>query len=123
MAEDQSRIINLFASQKKNTYGIFGVNLYVNGEFKEVVVDDRFPFDETPEIDTWAFAKASSDCEVYVMVLEKAIAKVFGSYEAIEAGKPHQAFMLLTGFPSDIFYSKKTSPLDLWASLLEAIAH
>jgi calpain-15 len=87
---------------------------------QEVVVDDLFPFDDTPEVDHWAFAKASNDCEVYVMVLEKAIAKVFGSYEAIESGKPHQAFMMLTGFPSDIIYSNRTNPYDLWASLLEA---
>jgi hypothetical protein len=44
------------------------------------------------------------------MVLEKAIAKVFGSYEAIEAGKPHQAFMMLLGFPSDIIYSNRINP-------------
>ena len=53
------------------------------------MVDDVFPFDDSPEVDHWAFAKADNDNEVYVMILEKALAKVYGSYEAIEAGKPY----------------------------------
>jgi hypothetical protein len=53
--------VSLFKSQRKNKFGCYAVNLYINGEKKEVVVDDLFPFDDSPEIDHWAFAKASSD--------------------------------------------------------------
>lgn len=79
----------MFKSQKKNKFGCYGVDLYVTGEIQEVVVDDVFPFDDSPEVDTWAFAKASNNNEVFVMILEKALAKIYGSYEAIEAGKPY----------------------------------
>ena len=45
------------------------------------MVDDQFPYDESPEGDGWAFAKVSSDKEYWVLVLEKALAKAFGSYD------------------------------------------
>lgn len=54
------------------------------------------------------------------MVIEKALAKVYGSYEAIESGKPYQAFMTLCGFPSDIIFNNKMAPKVLWEYLLEA---
>lgn len=69
MAEQQTRIVDLFLSQRKSKFGVYGVRLFVNGEMQEVIVDDSFPYDDTPEVDHWAFAKASNDCEVYVMVL------------------------------------------------------
>lgn len=73
-------------SKRKNKFGCYGVKLFLNGEPQEVVVDDLIPFDDSPEIDHWAFARAKNDNEVYVMILEKAMAKVMGSYEAIESG-------------------------------------
>ena len=71
------------------------------------MIDDYIPFDDKPEVDNWAFARAKNDNEVYIILLEKAFAKVFGSYEAIEAGKPYQALSMLTGFPSDILLNRK----------------
>ena len=101
LAEDKSRIKAMFLTEETNYAGCYAVSLYVNGEEQTVVVDDQFPFDDRPEKDCWAMGHVSRDWEIWVNIIEKAFAKVLGSYEAIEGGKAYQAFMLLTGFPSD----------------------
>jgi len=53
------------------------VEFFICGQKTIVVVDDRFPYDE--ERGNWAMTRTSQN-EIWVMVLEKAWAKVFGSY-------------------------------------------
>jgi hypothetical protein len=48
------------------------------GETRHIVVDDRFPFDE--EKNNWAFSRCGTEHEIWVLLLEKAWAKLFGSY-------------------------------------------
>lgn len=49
------------------------------------------------------------------------MAKVYGSYEAMEGGKPYQAFTMLTGFPTDIiWHTNPDSIKHLWPNMLEA---
>jgi len=42
------------------------------------VVDDRFPYD--PISQNWAFSSVSDGREIWPLILEKAWAKIFGSY-------------------------------------------
>ena len=122
LAEQPKRVKDIFLSKSVTRSGAYAVRLYVNGEPQDVVVDDSFPYDETPEVDTYAFSRQSIDREIWVQVLEKAYAKVFGSYEAIEGGKPYQAFYTLTGFPSDCVYHKGVDQDSLWERIREAAA-
>jgi calpain-15 len=107
MLEYPQRVIDLFVSGRKNKYGCYAIKLYLNGERKEVVVDDMIPYDDSPEVDNWAFARNKNVNEIYVLLLEKALAKVFGSYEAIESSKPNQALLMLSGFPCDVLINRK----------------
>lgn len=43
IAEYPYRIMKLFVTDKPNEYGIYAVKICKNGEWKEVVIDDRFP--------------------------------------------------------------------------------
>ena len=78
------------------------MTLFVNGIKRTVVVDDRFPYDLHKE--KWAFSRTSSSgasrSEIWVLVLEKAWAKVYGSYQRIEAGTTGEALHPLTGCPT-----------------------
>lgn len=43
MAEYPERIKRIFVAGTVNKAGCYGVKLYHNGEFKEILVDDFFP--------------------------------------------------------------------------------
>lgn len=58
-------------------------------------MDDYIPVDG----DRPAFSQAHG-AELWVLILEKAWAKIHGSYERIEAGQAHLTMRDLTGAPS-----------------------
>ena len=84
----------------------------VDGEILEVVVDDWFPFymDSTGH-ENFCFARNKrdgcghkSEAELWVQILEKAWAKVCGSYEATEMGTAEEAFNNIDGTPCQNFF-------------------
>lgn len=78
------------------------MRFYINGEPKTIVVDDYFPY--CNHKDEWAFSRSSSEKEIWVLLLEKAWAKIYGSYQRIEAGTTGEALPALTGAPSDFMF-------------------
>jgi calpain-15 len=119
LAERPHRIKEIFITQQVNEAGIYAVQLYINGEKKIVVVDDYFPYDEAKS--RWAFSKPSTGNEIWVLILEKAFAKVFGSYSRIEVGDSGEALMPLTGCPvQTVELSKYENKEHLWKFLLWA---
>ena len=88
--------MKLFITDVTNEFGIYAVKLTKNGEAKEVVIDDYFPCFSYGEC---CFTKAHGN-ELWVLILEKAWAKIHGSYERIEAGLAHNVMRDLTGAPS-----------------------
>jgi hypothetical protein len=79
-----------------------------NGEMTEVVVDDRVPCRDNGD-GTFrpAFSRATSD--IWVPLLEKAWAKLNGSYEDSVSGNPADALQCLTGAPTRCFSHSETS--------------
>ena len=78
IAEFPDRIRAIFLTEELNDAGCYAVELHINGEKHTVVVDDRFPYCTQKE--TWAFSRPSESSEIWVLILEKAWAKVYGSY-------------------------------------------
>ena len=66
------------------------------GVYQEVVIDDYFPVNESGRP---LFAKPSGGNEIWVMILEKCWAKLYGSYEAIVGGLPHEVLHAFSGAP------------------------
>ena len=120
LAENPKRIKDILVTHETNYAGCYGVKLFVNGFRKTIWVDDQFPFDDRPEKDVWAMGHISKEWEIWVNLIEKAYAKVLGSYEAMEGGKPYQAFNLLTGFPSDCLWHDDYNVDDLWTLVHDA---
>lgn len=54
------------------------MKFYINGEPETVVVDDYFPW--CTHKSNWAFSRSNYDKEIWVLLLEKAWAKIYGSY-------------------------------------------
>lgn len=99
MADTPESILKLFKTQVTNTAGIYCMKLYDDGQWKAVYVDDYFPCYNA--VYGPAFTKSNGN-ELWVLLLEKAWAKMFGSYERIDAGMCREALNALTGAPTKI---------------------
>jgi calpain-15 len=85
----------LFALADVNHEGVFSAYLYKDGEKVEMVVDNYIPcLDGIP-----VFSHSKTN-ELWVMVLEKAWAKLLGSYEAMIHGRVHETMRDLLGAPA-----------------------
>jgi calpain-15 len=62
---------------------MYCVRLCIDGCWKAITVDDLFPVRNNKPV----FSQSSSN-EIWVMLLEKAWAKVYGGYSNIQAGNP-----------------------------------
>jgi len=81
--------------QEYNNAGVYAVKFWRGNAWRIVVVDDYIPCggDGLP-----CFASLSEgSCEFWPLIVEKAYAKLNGSYEAIISGKENQALQDLTG--------------------------
>ena len=112
LAEKPNRIKKLFVSDKQNKWGVYGIRICKNGEWKDVVVDDYIPCDRQQVV-----FSAANENELWVILLEKAWAKLHGSYERIEAGFAENVMRDLTGAPTEVIESEEEK---LWDSCVKA---
>ena len=77
----------------------FSVKILYRGKWRAIDIDDYFPFENNGP----AFSQTRSN-ELWVLILEKAWAKIYGSYKQIEAGYPEEALHDLTGAPVKKIY-------------------
>jgi calpain-15 len=97
LAEYPERIKPLFLTQKCNEYGIYGIKICKDGEWKEIVIDDHFPCDKKRSIPCFSSSEYGT---LWVPIIEKCYAKAYGSYYKIEGGIPEHAIRDLTGAPT-----------------------
>ncbi|KRX04560.1 hypothetical protein PPERSA_04375 [Pseudocohnilembus persalinus] len=103
IAEQPKLIKRLFTSSEYNEFGIYAIWLHVNGEWKQIIIDDYIPCYNGQPI----FSKNTGN-EIWVMLIEKAYAKAYGSYEIIDqGGNPAYALKELTGAPCFNFDKNK----------------
>jgi hypothetical protein len=116
-------IVKITQEEEWRNVGAFCVCFYKGGEPEYVIIDDFFPTLGNGE---WAFVKggAKGD-ELWPMVLEKAYAKLNGSYSYIEAGKVQYALADMTdGFPEQIDLKKDVKNLEsFWEKLISMSKH
>jgi len=101
IAEHPHRIKNLFCTMEgqgdgPNKWSTYGVKLCVDGGCREIVVDDYFPCWERTGEPSYATNKSA---KIWVMLLEKAYAKAYGSYQMIAGGQAGDALSDILGAP------------------------
>ena len=114
LAENPDRIIRLFATDMINDFGIFAVNMKKNGEAKEFVIDDYFPCQDCEP----CFSKANSN-ELWVLIIEKVWAKLYGCYERIETKNVHNVMKKFTGAHSFNIEIEEYGYEELWEYLVK----
>jgi len=97
--------------------GCYEIRLFLNGVPKIVVLDDHFPVKKNSV--NWHLAHSKQN-EIWVNLLEKAWAKVNGSYASTIAGLPSEAFAILTEAPCFTYYNRKNTVDELWNIIADA---
>ena len=83
LAERPDRIFNLFLLAEINAVKYYSVKMIYKGKWMTIDMDEYIPY----LYNSPAFTKAKDD-ELWVVLLEKAWAKLYTSYKRIEAGYP-----------------------------------
>jgi len=103
-----------------NNQGIYLIRICHTGLWKTVIVDDCFPCTEYHQL---ALSQAHQR-QLYVPLIEKACAKLFGSYADLIGGQTEEGLQLLTGAPCehiDLHPAKINLDKEIiWAKLLSA---
>jgi len=81
LGANSDRIKKLFINNKKDSSCLFGVNLCHNGHFQQVVIDDFFPFNK--KLNNNKVFLSEEKGFIWPQILEKAYAKLYGSYNLI----------------------------------------
>ena len=103
----------MFLIQELNSAGIYALKMYLMGIPVTVSVDEILPFyGASPK--NLEFAKAPSDHGLWMPILEKAAAKLFGNYEMLQGGGMGPAVQMMTGAPFYWMDSQDYSANDLW---------
>jgi calpain len=100
--------------------GFARFRFFKNGEWHVVTVDDRIPCVSAGS--TWApFASSCRDTnEMWVPLMEKAFAKLHGSYGSLIGGNTNEGFVDLTGGFSETFEVRKDDK-SLWKIISNSI--
>lgn len=119
-------IDRVFITTSTDNDGMYAVQIFKNGTWHCVVIDDRIPCAETADgAVAPAFACSTEGNELWVMLLEKAMAKFYGSYQALEGGLTVYGLVDLTGGEAEEIDLQDEATLeqvysgDMWHRLLE----
>jgi hypothetical protein len=93
LAENPEYIRNLFITQQFQHDGCYRLRICKNGVWHEVTIDDYFPCTVRGG-PIFAHTKSS---DLWVLLLEKAYAKLHGNYSLLQGGLTAEALMDLTG--------------------------
>jgi len=89
----------------------------IDGEWTQVLVDDRFPCTLNKRL-------AYSQChrkQLWVPLIEKALAKLSGTYESIIAGRCCEGLAIVTGSPCEtLIFSDFIQQDQIWMRLVDA---
>eukprot|EP01064_Diplonema_japonicum_P028384 TRINITY_DN4346_c0_g1_i1.p1 TRINITY_DN4346_c0_g1~~TRINITY_DN4346_c0_g1_i1.p1 ORF type:complete len:1097 (+),score=274.82 TRINITY_DN4346_c0_g1_i1:93-3383(+) len=107
-------IRRIFISKKNSPSGVYALRFWHNGVWTPVLIDDYLPITDWGSI---AYARGKGNV-LWPSLIEKAYAKLHGSYNVMCSGRAKEAFTNLTGAPcSSVSFDE---PDAVWAELVKA---
>uniref|UniRef100_A0A6V3M6Q4 Calpain catalytic domain-containing protein n=1 Tax=Lotharella globosa TaxID=91324 RepID=A0A6V3M6Q4_9EUKA len=113
LAENPAHITKALVTKKWSKSGAYDVRLCIAGVWQIVTVDDCLPVHENGD----PVFLSSKDHDLWVMLIEKAYAKVHGSYLSLAGGFSAMAFEDITGCAAETLQFStvmKGDPVKLW---------
>lgn len=119
LAQYPQRIHDIFGdTQEYNENGAFNMQFYVRGEPVYVHIDDRIPMEyygnDYYQPLLFMNNRRSQDGAWWLVLLEKAMAKLNVNYSNLNAGRPGQALRALSGQPVVNYFSRQMSEEEVW---------
>ena len=91
-------IAKIFKTKTINEDGLYELYIYYNGDYQILLIDDYFPFIRNSN--KLLFSKPKKE-EIWLLLLEKAYAKVNGGYGSLFNCDINSILILFTGFPCE----------------------
>ena len=95
LAERPELLKALYLNTSFNPSGAYLIKLCKDGLWKYIIIDDFLPCAQNKRI---AYAQPKRK-QLWVPLIEKALAKCYGSYESIASGQIYDGLSILTGMP------------------------
>ncbi|XP_053677997.1 calpain-A-like [Anopheles nili] len=103
-----------------DTYaGLFRFRFWMYGRWEDVVIDDRLPVKED---NTLLYMSSSTKNEFWAALLEKAYAKLHGSYQSLKSGTGLEGMVDLTGGITVDYPLKGAEPANMFEILERSLA-
>lgn len=119
IAEFKERIECIMVEKETTKNGEYQIKLYVQGIPTIVVIDDMLPCAKNSRHTAFTHSRGS-DQEIWVSLIEKAWAKLNGSFAMTIAGLPSEGLSSLTMAPTVTYIHKKYSEDQIWKILIES---
>ncbi|KAL7668270.1 hypothetical protein ACOME3_008978 [Neoechinorhynchus agilis] len=115
LCENPKMVSQIMLTKTISENGMYIARICLDGMWTRVSIDDYLPVNSDG---TLVFSR-TKDNQLWVPLVEKAVAKVCGSYEAIIKGHCIDGLMMLTGAPCETIFTRDiTKKGELWNTLI-----